>query len=282
MVGAPSKRKVVRYLQYHYKISERRACKILGFARTVFRYKSIRPSQTALRKRIRELAESRVRYGYKRIHILLKREGYQVNHKRVHRLYCEEGLQLRPRRPRRSVSGAHRHQVKQIARARNEAWAMDFMSDQLVDGRKIRILTVVDVYSRECLAAVPRQRMTSTDVVNILGKIAKLRGVPKRIHCDNGSEFTGCITDLWAYRAGVTLAYSRPGKPTDNAYIESFNGSLRTECLNTHWFESMDDARVKLSAWVEDYNVNRPHRALNNRSPQEFVDEIENEDARVA
>lgn len=272
----------MRYLQTHYEVSERRACQVLAFARSVFRYRSIRPAQEALRKRIRELAESRIRYGYKRIHILLQREGIQVNHKRVHRLYCEEGLQLRPRRPRRNVSGAHGQEIKRISRDRNEAWAMDFMSDQLVDGRKIRILTVVDTFTRECLAAVPGQRMTSNEVVAILKKIVKVRGTPQRIHCDNGSEFTGCITDLWAYRSKVTLAYSRPGKPTDNAFIESFNGNLREECLNTHWFDSLEDARVKLAAWVEDYNVSRPHRALNNRSPLEFVAELENEEARVA
>ena len=282
MVGAPSKRKVVRHLQSSYQVSERRACQVLGFARSVARYKSMKPPQDALRARIRDLAENRVRYGYRRIHILLRREGMKVNKKRVHRLYCEEGLQLRAKRPRRNVSCAHRQQPKQLSTAPNESWAMDFMSDQLVNGRKIRIFTVVDTFTRECLAVAPGNRMTSSDVVNVLDKISRARGNPKRIHCDNGPEFTGCVTDLWAYKSKVTLAYSRPGKPTDNAFIESFNGSLRDECLNTHWFESLEDAKVKLEAWKDDYNACRPHRALDNRSPLEFVAELKNKLARVA
>ena len=158
-----------------------------------------------------------------------------------------------------------------MAQRPNEAWAMDFVADQLHDGAKLRILTVMDVYTREALATMPGFRMSGLEVVSILDKIVRQRGAPSRIHCDNGSEFSGKLTDLWAYRWKITLAFSRPGKPTDNAFIESFNGSFRDECLNLHWFTSLEDAKEKIEAWRRDYNEGRPHRALNNISPQEFA-----------
>lgn len=254
-----------------YQVSARRACKLVKLSRTAYTYQATRAPQDALRKRIRELAESRVRYGYKRIHILLKREGIHVNKKRVHRLYCLEGLQLRSKRPRRRVSAAHRVNPSQKATKRNESWAMDFVSDQLQDGTKLRILTIVDTFTRECLAADVGYRMRSENVVNALTRITAERGKPKRIYCDNGREFAGRMTDLWAYANKVELAFSRPGKPTDNAYIESFNGSFRDECLNLHWFDSLSDARVKIEAWHKDYNESRPHRALNDLSPAEYA-----------
>jgi len=272
----------VRHLQSCFEVSERRACEALNIARSVIRYQYQKPDQSALRKQIRDIALSRVRYGYRRIHILLKRQGMSINHKRVHRLYCEEGLQIRRKRPRRHVSGAHRQPEKLLAVAPNESWAMDFVSDQLSNGQRIRILTVVDTFTRECLAAEPGFRISGIDVVRILTKIAEERGNPKRIYCDNGSEFTGRIADLWAYRSKITLAFSRPGKPTDNAFIESFNGSLRDECLNIHWFDSLEDAKVKLEQWRKEYNEIRPHRALKNCSPLEFRAELKFEPARVA
>ena len=254
-----------------YKVSERRACRLIQLSRTAYRYRHRRPSQDALRKRIKEIALSRVRYGYKRVHVMLLREGIQVNHKRVHRLYCLEGLQLRSKRPRRNVSASHRAREQVRPKARNEAWAMDFVADQLHGGSKMRVLTIVDTFTRECLATTVGQRLNGSDVVETLSRLVSQRGKPKRIHCDNGSEFTGRLTDFWAYKNNVTLAFSRPGKPTDNAYIESFNGSFRDECLNLHWFSSLADARVKIDAWRRDYNETRPHRALNNLSPAEYV-----------
>ena len=271
MVGASQRKEAVRHLRWCYRISERRACELVNLSRTANRYQHRRPPQHELRSRIKELATSRVRYGYKRIHVLLRREGLQINHKRVHRLYCLEGLQLRKKRPRRHVSGERRSGNYGAVQQPNEAWAMDFVADQLHDGRKLRVLTVVDIYTRECLAAVPGMRMTGTEVVSILDKIARRRGAPKRIHCDNGSEFSGKLTDLWAYHWKITLAFSRPGKPTDNAFIESFNGSFRDECLNLHWFTSLEDAKDTIEAWRQEYNESRPHRSLNNISPREFV-----------
>ena len=260
----------MRYLQQHYAVSERRGCRVTGISRSTLRYVSRRPSQDALRLRIRELARSRVRYGYRRIQVLLKREGIQVNKKRVYRLYCEEGLQLRARRPRRHVTAATRRSAAAMPLAPNVAWSMDFVSDQTAAGARFRALTVVDVFTRECLAIEPGQALGGAEVVNVLNRLATEHGVPKRIHCDNGSEFSGRLVDLWAYANKVTMQFSRPGKPTDNAFIESFNGSLRDECLNVHWFADLTDAKQKLQAWRREYNESRPHRALNELSPLEY------------
>lgn len=275
MVSVPQRRKAVRHFIGLYGISERRACALIGLSRTACRYKPRSEPQEALRQRIIEIARARVRYGYKRIHVLLKREGIHVNKKRVHRLYCLEGLQLRAKRPRRNVSGAHRKRDYIPSTRPNEAWAMDFVADQLATGNKFRVLTVVDTFTRECLATDIGARLRSENVVATLTRLCRERGAPKRIHCDNGSEFAGQMTDLWAYIHKVTLAFSRPGKPTDNAFIESLNGSFRDECLNCHWFESLSDAKLKIEAWRDDYNKSRPHRALNNLPPLQFVASIE-------
>lgn len=277
MVSVSQRRQAVRYLIGTYKVSERRSCLLVGISRTGCRYKSKAPSQEGLRQRIIDIANSRIRYGYKRIHVMLKREGYQINKKRVYRLYCLEGLQLRQKRPKRKVSASHRKRDYRPASRVNEAWAMDFVSDQLSNGNKIRILTVVDTYSRECLAAYVDKRLSAEDVTQVLTEICRTRPKPARIHCDNGSEFAGRMTDLWAYINQVKLAFSRPGKPTDNAFIESLNGSFRDECLNCHWFDSLRDAKLKIDAWRADYNESRPHQALNNLSPNEFAAQTQNE-----
>ena len=266
MVSASQRRSAVRYLQKRYAVNERRGCRVTGSARSAHRYESVRPSQDALRRRIRELAESRVRYGYRRIHILLRREGLQINKKRVHRLYCEEGLQLRAKRPRRHVSAAVRQPPRTKPRAPNVAWSMDFVSDQTANGERFRALTVVDMFTRECLAIEPGKKLGGADVVTVLSRIIGERGSPTRVHCDNGSEFAGRLVDLWAYANKVTMEFSRPGKPTDNAFIESFNGTLRDECLNVHWFDDLTDAKEKLEAWRNEYNESRPHRSLNELS----------------
>lgn len=271
MVSASQRRRVTRYLLGHYPITIRHACRLGRLSRTAYYRQPTQPlKDAALRKKIRDLALSRVCYGYKRIHVLLKREGIHVNHKRVHRLYCLEGLQIKAKRPRRHVSSARRQRPRVKARAPNVAWSMDFVSDQLQTGQRFRVLTVVDVFTRESLVTEPGQKMGAAEVVDALNRVAAERKPPKRIYCDNGSEFSGRLVDLWAYINKVTLEFSRPGKPTDNAYIESFNGSLRTECLNAHWFEDLTDARNKLQAWRKDYNESRPHRALNNLSPLEY------------
>ena len=205
-------------------MSIRRACAVLKARRSTYHYKPRRPSQAALRKRIREIAETRVRYGYRRIHVLLRREGWQVNAKRVYRLYCEEGLQLRNKVPKRKVSAKLRED-RCPAAAPNEIWAMDFMADQLFDGRRLRILTIVDAFSRLSPAIDVRQSYRGADVVDTLERVTKVYGMPKTIRVDNGPEFVSRDLDLWAYMNGVTLDFSRPGKPTDNAFVELFNGS---------------------------------------------------------
>lgn len=281
-MSVPQRKLMARYLLDHYPVSVRRACRMSKLPRKTFHYQSKRPSQEPLRRRIVELSRSRVRYGYKRIHVLLLREGIHVNKKRVHRLYCLEGLQLRAKRPRRNVSAANRQPPKQRPKAPNQAWSMDFVSDQTSSGTKFRALTIVDVFTRECLAIEPGQSLKGEDVVRVLSRISKKRPLPQRIHCDNGSEFAGRSLDLWAYANKVVLEFSRPGTPTDNAYIESFNGSLRDECLNVHWFADLTDAREKLQAWQTEYNGSRPHRSLNNLSPNDFVDHWTTQRQKVA
>ena len=251
-------------------MGERRACQVIQLCRRTHRYKSCRSEQIPLRVRIREIAYTRVRYGYRRIHVLLRREGWLINHKRVHRLYCLEQLNLRYRKPRRHKSSSARTN-RLLAQQINPCWSMDFVCDQLFNGARIRFLTIVDVYSRECLAIEAGQRLTGEDVVRTINKIAQQRQTPEQIFLDNGSEFISKALDKWAYEHRVTLAFSRPGKPTDNAYIESFNGSFRDECLNVHWFLSLDDARHKVENWRQDYNYFRPQSGLNNLTPNEFA-----------
>lgn len=254
-----------------YEVSERRACGAMKVARSVVRYQSVADDQAALRIRLKDLAAVRVRYGYRRLHVLLRREGWKVNAKRVYRLYSEENLTMRIKKPRRHVSSRNRVTPVSACSA-NQRWSMDFMSDELFDGRRIRILTLVDDFTRENLALRASQRYTGDDVAAILDRVARGRGQPRAIRVDNGPEFTSRSLDQWAYARGVELDFIRPGKPTDNATIESFNGKLRTECLNQNWFLSLTDAQEKLDAWRLDYNRLRPHSALGNLAPDEFAE----------
>ena len=264
------RRKLVRNLQERYRISERRGCAVLQFDRSSHRYRSNRDDQAYLRSRIREIAAARIRFGHRRIYIVLRREGIVVNHKRVRRLYREEGLNLRLRRPRRHVSAAQRVE-RPVVNGPNEVWSMDFVSDALFDGRRLRALTLLDIYTRESLAIEVDKGITGEDVADILRRVVTRRGAPARIRLDNGPEFVSNALDRWAYENGVTLDFSRPGKPIDNAYVESFNGRLREECLNVHWFLSLDDARDKIEAWRRFYNESRPHTALGGQTPNEFA-----------
>src|SRR5580698_7339184 len=217
-------------------------------------------------KRIKEIAETRVRYGYRRIHVLLGREGWLVNVKRVYRLYRAMGLQLGDRSPKRRVK-AQLREDRSAATAANQVWAMDFVHDQLFDGRKIRVLTVVDTFTRLSPVIDVRQSYRGADVVDALEQAAREVGYPKAIRVDNGPEFISRELDLWAFLRGVTLDFSRPGKPTDNAFIESLNGKFRAECLNANWFLSLDEARRTCEAWRKDYNEVRPHSAIGNKVP---------------
>jgi putative transposase len=233
------------------------------------RYHHHRERHEALRVHLRELAGSRVRYGYRRLTILLQREGWEVNAKRIYRLYVEEGLKVRTR-TRKERAQRQRVPQGQAAR-RNEKWSMDFVVQRLADGRWIRILTVVDQYTRECLTLHAETALSGEKVAAALDKIVSERGAPMSITLDNGTEFASKAMDLWAYTNGVHLDFIRPGRPVENGYIESFNGKLRDECLNVEVFFTLADARCKLALWMHDYNNHRPHPAWADRTPAEFA-----------
>ena len=270
MVKIKRQREMVKWAMETYQISERRACAVLGVNRSSLRRQPASDKQEYLRQRIREIAAIRVRYGYRRIHVLLVREGWEINHKRVYRLYKEEGLHLERKSRYRKKHGV-RAPERIEATAPNECWCMDFVSDQLYNRKRFRALTVLDVYTRECPVIYADQSIRGEHVTYVLDAVAKERGFPKRIKVDNGPEFISRALDAWAYFHGVKLDYSRPGTPTDNAHIESFNGSFRDECLNVHWFMSLEDAREKIDRWRTDYNEYRPHSGLTYKTPAEFA-----------
>jgi putative transposase len=269
-VVAPARwREIVAWSRAAYRLSQRRACGALEVARSSVRYIGRRPPQTALRRRLREIAEVRLHYGYRRMHVLLRREGWTVNHKRVYRLYRDEGLGLRRKRPKRRRAAMARTPRPAVHRP-NERWTMDFMSDALANGQKLRVLTVLDAYTRECLALDAAVHFGGQDVARVLTEIGRSRGLPTVINCDNGTEFTSRTVDHWAWANQVRLDFSRPGKPTDNAMIEAFNASVRRECLSEHYFSTVAEAQVVLRTYRADYNNHRPHSSLGQQTPAEF------------
>jgi putative transposase len=249
-----------------WSVSIRRACRVLEFDTSTYHYRSRRSDQAGIAARIKEICMTRVRYGYRRVHVLLQREGWTGNIKRTYRIYRDLGLQLRNKTPKRRVKAKLRDD-RQEAAGPNEVWAMDFVHDQLATGKKIRVLTIVDIFSRYVPALDPRFSYRSEDVVRTLEQVCPLIGYPKTIRVDQGTEFVSRDLDLWAYTKGVTLDFSRPGKPTDNAYAEAFNGRFRAECLNAHWFLTLADAAEKLEDWRRYYNEERPHGAIGNKVP---------------
>lgn len=255
--------------QAHPGLSERRACGLAGLGRSSYRYPRPGPDESELRKRLKELAAEHRRYGYRRLTVLLRREGAMVNHKRVYRLYREEGLGVR-RRKRKRIGAAERQPLT-VPAGPNQRWSMDFISDGLGDGRKFRSLNIVDDYSRECVAVEVDTSIPGGRVVRVLERLRERRGLPGVLVTDNGPEFAGQALDVWAYQQGVKLHFIEPGKPVQNAFIESFNGKMRDECLNEHWFGTLAEARQTIEAWRRDYNEVRPHSSLGNRTPQEFT-----------
>lgn len=241
------------------------------FSHTAWYATSKARDQSALRLRIREIAHARPRFGYQRIHVMLRREGWLVNKKRVHRWYRIEGLQLRMRVRRRKHMCLHRGPVPQAQRT-HERWSMDFVHEQLCDGRPFRVLTVVDQFSRLSPVIEPGHSFSGSDVAAVLDRAIARSGVPESITVDHGTEFTSRALEDWACRRGVKLDFIRPGKPTENGHIESFNGRLRDECLNVMQFLSIEDARAKIEAWRIDYNAHRPHSSLGNLTPSEFAE----------
>lgn len=271
MVTAAARRAVVEFLEGAYEMSQRRACAALSFVRSTCRYVCRRGLDRGLRERMRELARARPRYGYRRLGVLLRREGVVANHKRVHRVYREEGLQVRRRR-RKRVSRV-RLPLPVPARP-NEEWSMDFTEDTLGNRRAFRTLNIVDDLTRECPAIEVDTSLPGRRVTRVLDRVAVDRGYPARLVVDNGPEFAGRALDEWAYHNGVELHFITPGRPVENAYIESFNGKFRDECLNEHWFGGLDDARRIIEAWRVDYNRVRPHSSLEDLTPEEYASRL--------
>ena len=269
MVTPDAKREAVSYASERHEISQRRACRILSVDRSSVRYKSLRPDDTDLRDAIRRVALERRRFGYRRIHVMLLRQGIIMNQKKLRRLYREEKLQVRKRGGRKRALGTRRPML--LPNRVNERWSLDFVSDAFTDGRRFRILAVVDDYSRECLALVADTSLSGLRVVRELNAIIVRRGKPKTVVSDNGTELTSMAVLSWCQETGIEWHYIAPGKPTQNAFVESFNGRLRDECLNESLFASLHKARSTLSNWKEDYNNHRPHSALGHMTPAEFA-----------
>ena len=262
-----AQRTAVRAIQAKFRLSERRACGLVGLGRSTCRYETRRAEWPALRERLHALAAERRRFGYRRLYILLRREGYRVNLKRVYRLYRDDGLAVRRRRRRRRVArGTPLAGPTRI----NERWSLDFLLDTLEDGRRVRLLAVVDDFTRACLAIEVDTSIGGRRVVEVLQRLVETPARPTVLITDNGPEFVGRALDAWAYAQGIRLHFIEPGKPNQNAYVESFNGRFRDECLNEHWFLSLAHTRQIVEAWRLDYNAVRPHSSLGNVSPTEF------------
>jgi len=264
------RRELARWFQGTFQISCARACRLAHFSRAAWYRRSQAQDQSALRLRIRDLAHARPRFGHQRIWVLLRREGWPVNRKRVRRLYRLDGLQLRMRVRRRKHIALHRGPAPAPV-GPHERWSMDFVHDALADGRPFRILTVVDQWSRLSPVLEVGTRMSGQRVGEALDRVLEARERPRSITVDHGTEFQSRALEDWAYRRGVQLDFTRPGKPVDNTFIESFNGRLRDECLNVHQFASIADAQAKIEAWRLDYNQRRPHGSLGHLTPTEFI-----------
>ncbi|THF87270.1 IS3 family transposase [Deinococcus sp. KSM4-11] len=261
---------MVGLLQGSFDVSERRACRVLGFSRTTQRRKSpTRVKDLVLVERLRTLAAERPRFGYRRLYLLLRRDGLKINHKRVYRVYRAEGLAVRQNARRKLALGER--QQKPVVSAPNQRWSLDVMADQLASGQRFRVLNVVDDFTRECLVMHASVSITGHDVIRHLADVIRFRGCPVSIITDNGPQCSGKALDLWTHETGIHHLFIRPGTPVENTYIESFNGRVRDECLNVHWFQSLEQARVVLSTWRVDDNQVRPHTSLGGRSPNEFA-----------
>lgn len=254
-----------------FGLSERRACMIVNLNRSTSQYEPLPRDDENLRNRMKELAHTHKRYGSPRLHLLLKREGLVINHKRTERLYREEGLSLRKRRRRKRLSLPR---VPMPAASRvNEVWSIDFLSDALANGRRFRILAIVDDFTRLSPGILVHTSIPARKVIAFLDQIAVMHGYPERIRVDNGPEFTSATFHQWAAMRNIIIEHIRPGKPSDNAFAESFIGKLRDECLNEHWFLNLAHAQQEIEAWRETYNTKRPHSSLNNLTPYEFIKE---------
>jgi len=257
----------VAFAQANYSLSERTACKLLEVDRSSYRYEPRPDSNAELRMELVKLARQKPRFGYRRLHVLLTRRGFRVNVKRVHRLYVEEGLAVRRRRRKRLVR--ERAGEARLTRA-NQEWAMDFIVDSLATGRMVRILSVVDAFTRECLALEADTSLGSGRVARVLDRLIEERGRPENVRSDNGPEFTSRRMLAWSEERKTQLVHIQPGRPMQNGHVESFHGRLRDECLNASWFRTLGDVRTTLETWRQEYNWERPHSSLAYRTPGEF------------
>ena len=269
MVTPAAKREAVAHVRFAFELSERRACRIIGCVRMTVRYHSRRPRDTELRERLRALAHERRRFGYRRLHVLLRREGFIVNHKRLFRLYREERLMVRRRGGRKRALGTRAPLA--VPQWPNDRWSLDFVADQFIDGRRLRILVVVDDCTRECLALVADTSISGIRVARELDRLLAERGKPKTIVSDNGTELTSNAILQWADDHKVNWHYIAPGKPVQNAFVESFIGRLRDELLNETLFRSLAHTRAVLDDWRADYNTDRPHSRLGWMSPAGYA-----------
>lgn len=269
MVTPAARRIAVAHLVQIYEMSERRACHVLDVDRSSVRYRSSRPDDTPLRARMRELAAQRRRFGYRRLHVLLRHEGLVVNRKRTERLYREEGLTVRKRRGRKRATGTRAPLLTEARR--NARWSVDFVHDQLADGRRLRIFNVIDDVTKECLAAVVDTSISGKRVARELSQVVARRGKPELIVSDHGTEFTSNAMLAWTHAAGIAWHFIAPGKPMQNGICEAFNARMRDELLNETLFFSLSHARSATARWVADYNGHRPHSALGYRTPAAYA-----------
>ena len=270
MVKPQARRAAVRHVEQAHGLSERRACRLIGIGRSTLRYEPVPDGDTELREELQALAAQWRRFGYRGLHRLLRRKGWELNHKRLYRVYRDLGLQVRKRKRKRLKRPA-RGPVP-LPRQRNETWAMDFVHDGLVDGRRIRALTIVDLCTREAPWIEVATSIPGDRVVRVLDRLAETHGLPGRITCDNGPEFLSVAMAAWSEERGVEIDFIDPGKPVQNCFAESFNGTFRDECLNEHWFTSLQDAEEKIEAWRRRYNEERPHSSLGGLTPKEFAE----------
>ena len=269
MVTVSARRQVAAFFRYEFAYSERRACRLIRLHRSTSRYARQRGEDKELRLRLRTWAARHPRWGYRFLHWAVCRDGFAVNRKRVYRLYCEEGLRIRRRGRRKQIAAAPREKLDAPTRP-NERWSMDFMSDELEDGRALRLLNVVDDFTRECPGIEVDRSLPADRVIDLLERVGEGIGFPETIVVDNGPEFASKALHAWAYRRSVKLHFIDPGKPVQNAFVESFNGTCRNDCLNQELFIDIVDAKCKIERWRRYYNEERPHSSLGHRTPAEF------------